>query len=70
MNDPCTDSKGKPKKRWATEKAARFVADYVRDVEGFDDQMVYKCGVCNGWHTTRNKYLPRSVREGSPLIPK
>lgn len=51
-NDRCTSRKGEPKKRWATEKAARFVADWNVSQKGYKPQGVYHCTTCDGWHTT------------------
>lgn len=47
----CTDSRGRPKRRYATQYEAQNAADHGRATRGADLR-VYECPECGGWHLT------------------
>ena len=51
--NPCTSSDGHDKKKWATQKAALFVARLDRRHDG-KRRRVYLCPICDKWHVTTN----------------
>lgn len=66
---PCFRADGTPKKRWATEKAAKFKAEWD-EFKGKGKRYIYECPGCGKWHvssapgdTYKQRGKQRAIRE-------